>query len=124
MESGVRVQTATVTIGLCLPLLTASAAGNVSEPALRAAATPVDQLAMNDRRDSPSLPGTAALMLLNERVAFVARARDESPSASLSTTASSVAADGSSGEPHPLMMLLSGVALVAYVIGRRGIQRG
>ena len=118
-----RVQTAIVTFGLCLPLLTASAAGNSSESALRAAAASLDQVALHDRRDSTAVPQVAAAMLLNERVAFVARAREPS-SATVSSSASPVAADDASGEPHPLMMLMSAVALIAYVIGRRGIQRG
>jgi hypothetical protein len=126
MESGLRVRTAIVTIGFCLPLLTAYAAGNVGESALRATATSVEQVALSERRDSIKMPSAAVVMLLNERVAFVARARDDSPSASRLSTTPSVAApdDDASGEPHPLMMLLSALALIAYVIGRRGIQRG
>jgi hypothetical protein len=118
-----RVQTAIVTIGLCVPLLTASAAGNVSESALRAATTSVEQVAINGR-ESSNVPSAAALMLLNERVAFVARARDDSPSNLRSSAMTSVAANDPSSEPHPVMMLLSVAALMAYVIGRRGIQRG
>ncbi len=76
---------------------------------------------MGDRRDLAVLPAAAAMMVLNERAAFVGRARDESPALSSSTSA--VVATEKSTEPHPAMMLLSVVALIAYVIGRRGIQR-
>lgn len=119
-----RLQTAIVMIGLCVPLLTASAAGNVGESSLRTAAMPTEQVAIGDRRDATNLPGPSSMMPLNERVAFVARARDESPSRLPSSAPSLIAADDASSEPHPLMMLLSVVALIAYVIGRRGIQRG
>jgi hypothetical protein len=118
----VRVQTAVVTFGCSLFFLTASAAGNVGEATLRVVSpSSTEQVALNDRRDLTALPGAAAALLLNDRTTIVGRARDESAALSASTPPG--VANERSSEPHPAMMLLSVVALIGYVIGRRGVQR-